>query len=73
MAKPEHLPVACEIKVVEIPSNGKADGEVEPPAPLQELAVVQSEAGPSSGLEETDLVRPYPEDPMKVRFILRDS
>ena len=38
-----------------------------------ELAVVRAEAGPSNGLEETDLVWPCPEDPTKVWFILRDS
>ena len=31
------------------------------------------EAGPSSGLSEGDLEWPYPDDPAKVRFILRDS
>ena len=35
--------------------------------------MVRSKAGPSSGLEETDLVWPCPEDPMKVRFIIWDS
>ena len=41
--------------------------------PSQELAVVPSSAGPSSGLGATDLVWPYPEDPRKVRFILQDE
>ena len=35
--------------------------------------MVRSEAGPSNEMEETDLVWPCPEDPTKVRFILRDS
>ena len=35
--------------------------------------MVRSEAGPSSRLEETDLVWPYPEDPTKVCFVLWDS
>ena len=35
--------------------------------------MVWSEAGPSSELEETDLVWPYPKDLTKVRFILQDS
>ena len=35
--------------------------------------MVRSEAGLSSGLEETDLVWPYPEDSTKVWLILRDS
>jgi len=65
--------VAHEIEVVEIPSDGEVGDEVEPPVLSRELAVVQSEARPSSGLEETDLVWPYPKDPMKVRFIIRDS
>ena len=74
-ARPElkRLPVAHEIEVVEIPSNGEAGDEVEPSVPSQELAVVRLSAGPSSGLEATDLVWPCPEDPRKVRFILRDA
>ena len=35
--------------------------------------MVQSSARPSSGLGVTNLVWPYPEDPRKVRFILRDK
>ena len=35
--------------------------------------MVRSEARPSSGLEETDLVWPSSEDPTKVHFILLDS
>ena len=56
----------------EIPSDDEVGEEVELSALLQELAVVRSEAGPSSELEETNLVWPFPKDPMKVRFILRD-
>ena len=37
----ERLPVAHEIEVGEIPSDGKAGDEVELPAPLQELVVVR--------------------------------
>jgi len=69
----EHLLVARETEVVEIPSDDEAGDKVELPAPSQELAVVRSEARPSNGLEETDLVWPCPKDPTKVRFILRDS
>ena len=69
----EHLSVAREDEVVEISSDDEADEVVELPASSWELAVVRSEAGPSSGLEESDLVWPCPEDPMKVRFILWDS
>jgi len=35
--------------------------------------VVQSEARPSNGLPEDNLEWPYPKDPAKVRFVLRDS
>ena len=36
--------------------------------------MVRSSAGPSSGLEATrELVWPYPGDPRKARFILRDE
>ena len=42
--------------------------------PSQELAVVRSVVGPSSGLgATTDLVWPCPGDPRKVWFILRDE
>ena len=68
-SEPKHLLVTHEDEVVDIPSDDEAD-DVELPAPSQELAVVRSEAGPSSGLEETDLVWPYPEDPTKVWFVL---
>ena len=61
---PECMSVACETEVVEIPSDDEADDEVEPPVLSQELAVVWSEARPSSRLEETNLVWPCPEDPM---------
>ena len=71
--EPKCLPVAHETEVMEIPSDDKAGDEVELPALSQELAVVRSEAGPSSRLEEIDLVWPCLEDPMKVRFILQDT
>ena len=59
---------------VEIPCPGEVGTRVEPPKLSQELAVVQSLTGPSSGLgATTDLVWPCPEDPRKVRFILRDE
>jgi len=67
------LPVAHEIKVVEIPSDGKAGDKVEPPAPAQELAVVRLSVGPSNELGATDLVWPCPEDPRKVRFVHQDK
>ena len=59
--------------MVDIPSNDEADDMVEPPVSSRELAVVQSEAGPSGGLPKGDLEWPCPEDPAKVRFVLRDS
>ena len=71
--EPELLPMAHEIKVVEIPSDGKAGDKVEPPAPAQELAVVRLSVGPSNELGATDLVWPCPKDPSKIQFILRDS
>ena len=71
--EPKRLSVARETEVVEISSDDKTDDEVEPPVLWRELAVIRSEAGPSSGLEETNLEWPCPEDPTKVRFILRDS
>ena len=43
-------------EVVDIPSDDEADDAAEPPMLLRELAVVQPEAGPSSGLPEGDLV-----------------
>ena len=60
-------------KVVEIPSNDEADTVAEPPVSPWELAVVRSETGPSGGSLEGDLEWPYPKDPSKVRFVLRDS
>ena len=39
--EPKRLPVAREIKVVEIPSDGEAGDEVEPPVLSHELAVVR--------------------------------
>ena len=65
--------VAYATKVVEIPSDDEADDAVELPVPSREVAVVRSVAGPFGGLPEGDLEWPYPEDPSKVRFILRDS
>ena len=64
-------PVAVHAtKVVNIPSDDKANDMVELPVSSQELAVVQSEAGPSGGLPEGDLELPCPEEPAKVRFVL---
>ena len=60
-------------EVVEIPSNDEANDVVELPVLSRELAVVQSEFGPSGGLPEGDLEWPCPEELSKVRFILRDS
>ena len=71
--KPEHLSVAHETEVVEITSDNEAYDEVELLVLSRELAVIQSEAGPSSGLPEGDLEWPCPEDPAKVRFVLQDS
>ena len=68
--KAERLSAGHEIEIVEVASDGEIGDRVEPMTPSQELAVVQSSAGPSSGLGATDLVWPYPEDPRKVRFIL---
>ena len=65
--------VGREIEIVEVSFDGEAGDRVEPTAPSQELAVVRSLAGPSSGLGATDLVWPCPEDPRKVRFILQDE
>ena len=74
-------PVASHAnEVVEILSNDEVNTAAEPPVSPQELvvsprelAVVQSEAGPSGGSSESDLEWPFPEDPSKARFILRDS
>ena len=65
--------VACTVEVVEILSDNEADDMAELSVSSWELAVVQSEAEPSSGLPEGDLERPYPKDPAKVWFVLRDS
>ena len=73
--------------VVEIPSDDKANTMADlpvsprdlPVSPRElavsprELAVVWLEAGPFGGSLEGDLEWPFPEDPSKVRFILRDS
>jgi len=59
-------------EVVDILSNDEVDDMAEPPVSSRELAVVQSEAGPSGGLPEGDLEWPYPEDPAKVWFVLQD-
>ena len=72
-AELEHPSVAHVIEVVEISSDDEADDVVELPVSSQELAVVRSEVGPSGGLPEGDLEWPCPEDPAKVRFVLRDS
>ena len=60
-------------EVVDIPSDDEADDMADPPASSWELAVVQSEAGPSGGVPEGDLEWPCPEDPAKVQFVLWDS
>ena len=65
--------MARATEVVDIPSDDEANDMEEPLVSSRELAVVQSEAGPSSGLPEGDLEWPCPEDPAKVRFVLRDS
>ena len=57
-------------KVVDIPSDDEANDMVELLMSSWELAVVQSEAGPSSGLPEGDLEWPCPEDPIEVQFVL---
>jgi len=69
----ECLAVARATEVVDILSHDEADDMVELPVSSRELAVVRSEAGPSGGLPKGDLEWPCPEDPTKVRFILRDS
>ena len=76
----EHPPVGRGVEVVEIPYSGEAGAGVEPPTipPSQELVVVRSShnvvaARSSSGLGVTrELVWPYPGDPRKAWFILRD-
>ena len=69
----EHLMVAHAPEVVDIPSNDEAEVVAKPPVSSRDLVVVRSKAGPSGGLPEGDLEWPCPEDPTKVRFILRDS
>ena len=69
----ERPSVARATEVVEIPFDDEANDVVETLVPLRELAVVRSEAGRSGGLPEVDLEWPCPEDPSKVRFVLRDS
>ncbi|XP_066357595.1 uncharacterized protein [Miscanthus floridulus] len=77
----EHPPAGHGVEVVEIPYSDEAGTRVEPPAipPSQELAVVRSShdvaaARPSNELGATrELVWPYPGDPRKARFILRDE
>jgi len=71
--KAKRLPVGHKIEVVEVSSDDEAGDGVEPSTPSQELVVVQSSAGPSSGLGATDLVWACPEDLRKVRFILWDE
>ena len=67
-------PVAVHVnEVVDIPSDDEADIAVGPPVSPRELAVVQSEAGPSGGLPKGDLEWLCPEDPAKAWFVLRDS
>ena len=73
MMESERSATVHATEVVEIPSDNEADDMVELPVSLQELAVVQSEAGPSGRLPEGDLEWPCPEDPAKVWFVLRDS
>ena len=46
---------------------------VEPPVSSRELAVVQSEAGPSGGLPKGDLEWACPKDQTEAWFVLRDS
>ncbi|XP_066365354.1 uncharacterized protein [Miscanthus floridulus] len=59
--------------VVEILSDDEADTVAELVVSPRELVVAWSEAGPSGGLSEGDLEWPFPEDPSKARFVLRDS
>ena len=75
MARTElgHLAAFHANEVVDIPSDDEADVAAEPPVSPRELAVVQLEARPSGGSPEGDLEWPCPEDPAKVRFVLRDS
>ena len=77
----EHPPVGRGVEVVEIACSDEAGTRVLPSVipPSHELAMVWSSydiatAGSSSGLGATHkLVWPYPGDPRKARFILRDT
>ena len=71
--KLEDPSVPHQTEVVEIPFDNEADDVVELPALSRELVVVQSKAGPSGRLEDGYLEWPFPEDPSKVWFVLRDS
>ena len=64
---------ASATEVVDIQSDDEANDMVELPVLSRVLAVVQLEARPSGGLPDGDLEWPFPEDPAKVRFVLRDS
>ena len=69
----ECLVVVHATEVVDIPFDDEVDDMVELPVSSRELAVVQSEAGPSSSPSEGDLEWSFPEDPSKAMFVLRDS
>ena len=83
MARPEveHLSASYGVQAVEIPYSGEAGTGVEPPAitPSQELVMIRSShdiamAGSSSRSGTThELLWPYPGDPRKARFVLRDE
>ena len=60
-------------EVLKISSDDEADTVAEPPVSPWELVVVRSEAGPFGGSSEGDLEWPFPKEPSKVRFVLRDS
>ncbi|XP_066361435.1 uncharacterized protein [Miscanthus floridulus] len=60
---------ACAPKVVDIPSDDKAELVAEPPMSSQELVVVRSKSGPSGGLLEDDLEWPCPKDPTKLEDV----
>jgi len=69
----ERPAAARATEVVDILSDDEVDDMVELPVTSQELAVVWSKAGPSSGLPKGDLEWPCPEDPSKVQFVLWNS
>ena len=79
--KVEQSPVSHGVLVVDIPFNGEEDTRVEPPDILssRELVMIRSSldtvmAGSFVGSGAThELVWPYPDDPRKARFILRDA